>query len=699
MRKNLSIAGPLREAPRSPRRAIRTAAVCGLALAAAAPQAFAQGWDPFSQLDTNRWEQRSKRQPATKAPPSGGLGNDGADRPAEPAAQPEARDAYLQVPARAPRFGENSQVYYPPPAQDRGPPPAPETRSGRPAAPAYAMPDSQPRATRPPPPVTSRPGAPPPLVGGTVERGELTPVMAGDGSALPYELWRGLDLATVEKLIASLEIPPRSPALHDLWKRLIVSDVQAPQGGQGDDHFEALRLEALYRSGLLGEIREHFSKRGGGAGGESPLVAMLQARSEIGLGRRDAGCDIARRLGNIKGDIPKSLRGEAILVSGYCAAASGDAAAAGLLAELAREEGLQPSPGLAALDALALGTKTDITLPQGRRLSLIDHRILELGGATPPAQELVKIAAPALLVAVANDPAADADRRLVAAEAAARINALDPDVLASTYRAANGKIAAPDATLAEPAAAADTPRRRALLYASAEGERTPFKKVRLIRSYLDSAHRAGLYVPALVIAAKLSDSVGLVPEIGWFAETAIESYLASGNYERARAWTKFAQSLDTGRDGRFDHWHALIDIADPHYPEPRGQGLTALERMALMGRFQSDSLHRLATVLDALEYNVPIPLWEAASRTPQPAGGHLPETGVLSALQDAAKKREFGRTVLLAMQTLGPGGAESAHMIALGDAMRALKRAGLEKDARRLGLEALLAAWPRSATN
>jgi len=85
------------------------------------------------------------------------------------------------------------------------------------------------------------------------------------------------------------------------------------------------------------------------------------------------------------------------------------------------------------------------------------------------------------------------------------------------------------------------------------------------------------------------------------------------------------------------------------------------------------------------------PLWEAANRTPQPNGGYLPETGVLTELQDASKKQQFGRTVLLVMKALGPNGAEDAHLIALGDSIRALKRAGLEADARRLGLEALLA--------
>jgi hypothetical protein len=38
-------------------------------------------------------------------------------------------------------------------------------------------------------------------------------------------------------------------------------------------------------------------------------------------------------------------------------------------------------------------------------------------------------------------------------------------------------------------------------------------------------------------------------------------------------------------------------------------------------------------------------------------------------------------------------------MIALGDTLKALKRAGLDADARRLGVEAIFALWPRTASN
>ena len=276
----------------------------------------------------------------------------------------------------------------------------------------------------------------------------------------------------------------------------------------------------------------------------------------------------------------------------------------------------------------------------------------------------------------------DPKLRLAAAEAAARINIISPDRLAEIYRARTYSAA----ELADPLAARTDPlTRRSLLLKAAEAERTPQRKTRLIRALLDDARRSGLYVPTLRIVAKTVTGLTRQVEIGWFAETAVEAMLAAERYDDARAWATFGQSLD--RPGGlpsgtgFEHWLALIDIADPSLASKRGAGLASVERMALAGRFQPEQLHRLATVLDALDYQVPIPLWEAASKTPQPTSGHLPDTGVLSELQDAAKKREFGRTVLLTLRTLGPAGAEGAHMIALGDAIRALKRAGLEPDA------------------
>ena len=517
-----------------------------------------------------------------------------------------------------------------------------------------------------------------------VDRGELAPVMAADGSGLPFELWRGLDVAMLESLIAELEIPPRSPALHALWRRLITSNVTPPTGGEVDQQFMALRLETLYRSGLLEEASRELAKMPAG----NALVATLAARNEIGLGRKQQGCTTARSGGAPIGSVPRHLLGQTALISGYCAAIAQDAAGAGLAADLAREEGLKDSPGLQALYALSVGTRPKLASDQP--ISLLDFRILEAAGAAPDSADVLEHASPSLLAALALDPNTQAGLRLIAAEGAAQVNAVAPEELATVYRAQAIPLGMAGDT-------SDAALRRAELFVSAESQRTPLKKVRLIRSFLDESRRSGLYLTALRMIAPASDSVPLAPEIGWFAETGVEAALAAGAYQKARSWATFGAAVNG--NGSLDHWLALIDIADAQATGDRDASLQYVEALAVHGRMDPTLLHRLATVLDALEYNVPIPLWEAASRTPQPAGGFLPETGVLTQLQDAARKREFGRTVLLTMRTLGPNGAEDAHMIALGDSIRALKRAGLEPDARRLGFEALFASWPRAIVN
>lgn len=519
------------------------------------------------------------------------------------------------------------------------------------------------------------------VVPGAVERIDLAPVMRSDGSGLPYELWRGLDPAAIEQLIAQLDIPPRSPTLHALWKRLITADVAMDGRGVVERNFQALRLEALYRSGLLDAVSAEVADTDGGV--DDPLIASLAARAEIGRGAIEEGCARTRTFTGFNAQMPRRLKGEAVLIIGYCAARSGNTAAAGLAAELARNEGLESSPGLDVLDALAFGTKPP--LPSATEsVSLMDYRMMELTGPIDGPSVLPRANAP-LLVALAHDPKTDPATRLAAAEGAAKLNAIDPAELANIYRADAG--AQGDAA------------RRAQLFVAAENEHTPLKKTRLIRSFLDDARHAHLYLPALAMMADAADTLRPTPELGWFAETAIEIALAAGRYSHASEWVYAMSRFDPQYGGSLEHWMALADIADDSQRRDRGASLESVERLALNGRFSPELLHRLATVLDALDFNVPIPLWNEASRTPQPSGGHLPPTGVLSELQDASKKKEFGRTVLLVMNTLGPNGAEGAHMIALGDSIRALKRAGLEAEARRLGFEALFAGWPRTVSN
>jgi hypothetical protein len=516
--------------------------------------------------------------------------------------------------------------------------------------------------------------------GSSVERTELQPIMAPDTSGLPLELWRSLDLKALEELLAGLDLPPRSPTLHRLWRRMLLSSAAPPAGAPGDEHFVALRLEALYRSGLIADMETVLKE----IGRPGPIVETLRARRDIGLGQREDGCQAIKALAAPSSGLPGRLKGETQLLAGYCAAAAGDAHATGLAVELAREEGVEAEVPLAVLAAFAAGTKPRLGLP--KRVLLLDYRFLELLGPLDAAHFLGN-AEPALLAVLATDGRAEPGVQVAAAEAALQANAMSPDAVADVYRRQSVK----GAGTADPATQAGDPAsRRALFFQAAELAPTPAQRVRFLRAILDDARRAGSYPQIVRVVAPLFDSLPPSPEPRWLGEIGVEVGLLSGRFDVARRWAEVAG---------LRHWLALIDVADPERRSGRLATLAPIENLALRGRLGPEALHKLATVLDALDIDVPVPLWDAANRTPQPPGGYLPETGMLASLAEASKRNDAGRTILLAMRALGPGGPEGANVLALGDAVRALKRIGLEADARRLALEALLPVWPRVAGN
>ena len=112
--------------------------------------------------------------------------------------------------------------------------------------------------------------------------------------------------------------------------------------------------------------------------------------------------------------------------------------------------------------------------------------------------------------------------------------------------------------------------------------------------------------------------------------------------------------------GALAHWLALIDIADPAPRSQRGASLASVEELALRGRFTPDGLHRLATVLDALDYHVPMRLWEAASRSA--AADHRASAADGRTVRTAGCCQAQGPAVrpwLLVFQTLGPQGRKA----------------------------------------
>jgi hypothetical protein len=281
------------------------------------------------------------------------------------------------------------------------------------------------------------------------------------------------------------------------------------------------------------------------------------------------------------------------------------------------------------------------------------------------------------LFLLAHDAGAPAELRLAAAERAAALNVIDGGALAGAYREAAPKLGKQ---------AQSAPALRARLFAALEA--APSAKIRAesIDALLASGRDAGIEIPLGQALAQASAGLVLDPQAAGFALTGVRVAALAGDDQSAWAW------VDAG-GGPLQSWQLLIAASDPFGPRAE-EALAMGVDIAAKGGLPPPLLHRLVTVLDALDYDVPIPLWDAESKTPQPSEGYLPATGVLSALKEAANAGDIGRTVLLAASALGPKGPAGANLIALGDVVRALKRVGLDAEARRIGFEALYAIWP-----
>ena len=505
---------------------------------------------------------------------------------------------------------------------------------------------------------------------------EASPPVAGFGPGL----WQGLTAPEAAVLAVKAEIPLHSPVLAGLWRRLMLSE-EEPAGGQPGQFF-ALRLDGLYRAGLLKDATALLARAPKPA---DPQQTASGARVLMGLGDDARACNAVKTIPLSGGPLKGRIRNDALLMVAYCAARDKQPNHASLAAEVLRDQNFAEPLALAVLDSIA-ESKTP-KLPRTDNLTLIDYKFMSLLGKVPVERVLPR-ATPDLMVAIANDPSAEASTRVAAGEAAVRINALDEADLAGLYR-----------TVAVPAApaAANAGLQRAGLFQAAETEQTPNRRAALVHQLLDLARRDGLLMPVARAIAPLTDQLRETPDLAGFTETAIETLLAAGKYDHAVGWTLFG-GTEAGPGGNpLLHWMTLIDIADAEGHVPHGSSLQYAEDLAAGGALSPIMLQRLATVLAALQYEIPAPIAQGSQNVAKADQGKPPEPSLLPRLQEAATKKAIGKTVLLAIATMGPGPATSVHPQALGETIHALAAAGLEADARRLAFEALYDAWPRRA--
>ncbi|MEQ8602713.1 MAG: hypothetical protein RIB45_05295 [Marivibrio sp.] len=546
----------------------------------------------------------------------------------------------------------------------------------------------------------------PGVIGSGPEAVEVAPLSAPSADAvglidatsggLPADMWAGTSRALAYRGLSALPSEIRSQAGRRLAVRLLTSAAPAPAGDQtpaaGD--FLAARIDALVAIGALQAALALAETTQAVA--ETP--ALIKARTDARLASGDipGACADAR---------PMSQRSDApfwqkLLI--FCQAAAGATGEAefglGLLAEMGVDDPLF----VRLADAVVRGEPIDLIDADPGAFAALHAAMAQVAGAAPPDAVAMEGGGPAVAALVAAKPQA-----LGLAEAAVWRGVLDPARLAELYAGADFEPAQLDSPLT---AARDLPgaQARALLYQSLAIQSAPAAKAELLTAALTTAARDGVYPIGATVFSDQLMQLDAGSGLAFFAETASRALFAVGAFSQAERWRALVEARAVNEAAAGDGAGAAMRTAAAR--------LWPLARLAGTASPQEGEAERLAAFESALQARAPdraadltlrlyLPLLVLAPETEAVrealaaqalAGGLVeasianPAAGVLMRL--AAQEGRIGETALFALYRLGVLPAAEMEPASLAEIAAALTEAGLSDAARRLALEAAVAA-------
>lgn len=501
-----------------------------------------------------------------------------------------------------------------------------------------------------------------------------------NGLQHPSDLWRDHRFETFRDAVLKLDGSGGSLILNNLVASALVDPGSMPVRAD-PEVLDLLRMVALYRMGRIKDLVNFIKTIPEGT--RSHAVRIFQARALLASGHGKQACALAASFPVGDPDLSHDLLSETLMMTALCAARKKDLHPMGLIADLARDKGIRSPLSYAVIDYLVSGVKPAFRMP--KKLGVRDYFFLRLTQLKVP-RKILGMADPALLYALAFDRSTPSALRLDAAERAASKGQIDPMDLAAIYA---DVVARGSRRTKSGRTDAQT---RALLFDGLSRTEAAQHRAKIIDTLL--ANTRGRHL-SMVMGSMLAPYVAQMEPFGkldWFAMRAVEVALLSGDMPLAERWYLFIKRAGRGAYAAAE-WLPLTNLLQKGVV-PSGDATQMAMRMARARRLDSRALHGLTSILDALSFEVPIPLWNEAGKLPQPSKGALPPTGALSQLKKASDEGRAGDVLLLSHRAVGTHSADQMHLIALGDIVRALKKAGFEKQAGQFGFHALYGIWP-----
>ncbi len=483
-----------------------------------------------------------------------------------------------------------------------------------------------------------------------------------DGALAP-NLWANSDPAFLAALFDRLPAAYESPASLALARRVLFSGGDAPRGDATDAARK--RFEALGRMGAADELATMAA--GSNASLSDPQIAQYAAQAELARGRRAEAC--ARGRGANFGDRPPPFL---LRLRAYCAAVTGDRAAADLALELARTSGAEDSwvTGAVAAAGGAPGAR-----PPAARYDISLNTQLSLAGGLRPGPNPLNGASTLSLVALARADAAPQPLRAQAAALAFRRGVIRASEARAILRATPAEITSalpPIAPAMRQVEAAPGSMEAATAIATALRQATTSADftaaARFFQSDIAALQTAPDQAAALVYA---------------------RAALINGDADVAQ------RLLASARQAGVDEAAlAPLDAAFAALTNARGEdAAVAVRRRIDRGAAQPRAAARDVVILSAL--GAPL---DGGAQTfllaSPPQGGARADIGVMVALASAVERSATGEAALLAVLAVGEGGPARLEADSVFRIIRSLRAIGLETEARAVAVEALLAGPP-----
>jgi hypothetical protein len=526
------------------------------------------------------------------------------------------------------------------------------------------------------------------------------PVLSRAAGALPPSLWTNSDLTTAADAVRRAARDGGSLSAAELTARVLLSGGQPPARAGDSDSAEDLRDLALARVGGVNALAR-ISATGelvpvGSRLADDPDFAEQGARAKLALGDAGGACRYLEDL--------QSGRQEAfwLKLRAACFALAGEAAAAETTIELARDAGAENvDADFAALVARAAGG-TALTDPVQPRDGV--EAALAITAGLPISSEAVNDLEPDAAAGLAVNERASGIARAAAARRAARVGALRTDQIAAAYGAAAVTESGVDILAA--ANAAEGPLQTALFHQAVLTVEDPYARAEALAAALAMSETT----PDFIVAARLyASEIAFLPREGETlanSEAYIAALAAAGETGTARAWLQArrgapgasipvpGESSAAVEAGAIETsaLEVLVAASDPAATPAQLAAAAEARLDAAAGAPEAERLAAAADVTLLLALGAePRPRLRAAAADAAAGGPALPGEARAAryALDAAIAAEALADAALNAAGLVDAAGMSDPHAVA--EAVRALRLAGLERDARAFVIESLIA--------